>query len=115
MQHYMNLHNDPFEKIKNGTKTVEMRLFDNKRRAINVHDTITFTNVLNGEQLTAQVTDIRTFATFGELYNAFDKVSVGYNLQDVANPNDMHAYYTAEQIAKFDVVAICVKLCQNSI
>lgn len=112
MQHYMTLHNDPFEKIRTGTKTVEMRLFDNKRRAINVHDTITFTNVLNGEQLTVQVTDIRTFATFDELYNAFDKVAIGYNTQDVANPDDMLAYYTAEQIAKFGVVAICVKVCK---
>lgn len=111
MQHYMNLHNDPFEKIKNGTKTVEMRLFDDKRRAISVGDVITFANVLTSEQLIAQVTDIRAFTNFGELYNAFDKVSIGYNLHDVANPNDMFAYYTAEQIAKFGVVAICIKLC----
>lgn len=111
MQHYMNLHNDPFEKIKNGTKTVEMRLFDDKRRAISVGDVITFTNVLTSEQLSAQVTDIKTFATFNQLYGQFDKVSIGYNLHDVANPNDMLAYYTAEQIAKFGVVAICIKLC----
>lgn len=111
MQHYMNLHNEPFEKIKNGTKTVEMRLFDDKRRAIKIDDVITFTNVLTNEQLNVQVVDIQTFATFDELYKSFDKISIGYNQQDVANANDMLAYYTVEQIEQFGVVAICIKLC----
>lgn len=112
MQHYMNLYNDPFQNIKNGTKTVEMRLFDDKRCAINVGDVITFTNVSTHEQLTVNVTDIKTFSYFDELYIAFDKVAIGYNTQDVANPDDMLAYYTTEQIAKFGVVAICVKVCK---
>lgn len=111
MQHYMNLHNEPFEKIKNGTKTVEMRLFDDKRRAVKVGDIIVFTNVLTNEQLNVQVVAIQTFATFDELYKSFDKISIGYNQQDVANANDMLAYYTIEQIEQFGVVAICIKLC----
>ncbi len=111
MQHYMNLYNNPFEKIKNGTKTVEMRLFDDKRCKINVGDTITFTNISTTEQLHVNVVDVCTFATFEQLYTAFDKVSIGYNPQDVANPNDMYEYYTPEQIAQFGVVAICIKLC----
>lgn len=111
MQYYMNLHNEPFEKIKSGTKTVEMRLFDDKRRAIKIDDVITFTNVLTNEQLSVQVVDIQTFATFDELYKSFDKISIGYNQQDVANANDMLAYYTVEQIEQFGVVAICIKLC----
>ena len=31
MKHEMKLNNEPFERIKNGTKTIEMRLNDEKR------------------------------------------------------------------------------------
>ena len=32
MLHKMKLNENPFERIKNGTKTVEFRLFDEKRQ-----------------------------------------------------------------------------------
>jgi len=34
MIYEMRLHNEPFQKIKSGTKTVELRLYDEKRRQI---------------------------------------------------------------------------------
>lgn len=40
MIHLMKLQPSPFEKIKDGTKTIEMRLFDDKRRKIQIGDTI---------------------------------------------------------------------------
>ena len=36
MLHKMKLQEDPFERIKNGTKTVEFRLYDEKRRTIQI-------------------------------------------------------------------------------
>lgn len=105
MQHTMNLHNAPFLSIKSGTKTVEMRLFDERRKNIKVGDTIT-----TGEQLTVQVTNTEVFATFDELYRNYDKVSIGYAPDEVASPADMYLYYTREQIATYGVVAIGIKL-----
>ena len=40
----MNLAPSPFEMIKSGAKTIELRLYDEKRRAVKVGDTIEFTN-----------------------------------------------------------------------
>lgn len=40
----MRLHNSPFKLIKNGTKTIELRLNDEKRKLIKVGDIIRFTN-----------------------------------------------------------------------
>ena len=111
MQHTMNLHNEPFNKIKSGTKTVEMRLYDERRKNINIGDTILFTNNTTGEQLCVQVTNLQVFANFAELYNNYDKVSIGYAPDEVANPTDMNLYYTNEQIASYGVVAIGIKLC----
>ena len=42
MIHNMRLHNEPFELIKNGTKTIELRLNDEKRSVIKENDIILF-------------------------------------------------------------------------
>ena len=44
MVHEMRLNDEPFQAIKDGTKTIEMRLYDEKRRMIQVGDVIRFTN-----------------------------------------------------------------------
>lgn len=111
MQHTMNLHNAPFEKIKSGAKTVEMRLYDERRKNIKVGDNILFTNNTTGEQLCVQVTKMEVFADFQELYANYDKISIGYEPSEIANPSDMYFYYTSEQITTYGVVAIGIKLC----
>ena len=45
MIHEMRLNNEPFNKIKEGTKTVELRLLDEKRKTLRVGDKIIFTNI----------------------------------------------------------------------
>lgn len=47
----MNLHNEPFNLIKQGTKTIELRLYDEKRQQIKVGDTIVFTNRSTNEKI----------------------------------------------------------------
>ena len=38
MLHKMKLNESPFERIKNGTKTIEFRLYDEKRQKIKIRD-----------------------------------------------------------------------------
>lgn len=42
--HYMNLHPRPFKKVIEGTKVIEIRLNDDKRRLLKVGDEIEFTS-----------------------------------------------------------------------
>ena len=51
MKYNMKLNNEPFNLIKNGTKTVELRLNDEKRKLLNIGDKIEFTNITNGVRL----------------------------------------------------------------
>ena len=44
MKHEMGLQVKYFDFIKNGTKRIELRLFDEKRRGIKIGDIIEFTN-----------------------------------------------------------------------
>ena len=45
MIHKMKLNKNPFERIKNGTKTVEFRLYDEKRQQIKIGDKIEFSKL----------------------------------------------------------------------
>ena len=55
MIHQMKLKNDPFERIKSGKKTIEIRLYDEKRRKIKENDYIEFTNLEDGEVIKVKV------------------------------------------------------------
>jgi ASC-1-like (ASCH) protein len=102
----MNLHPAPFESIRSGRKTIEMRLFDNRRKNIHVGDTIIFTQKDSGETLSAKVINLFVYRDFRELYARHDKISIGYNENDVASPDDMLIYYTEEEIKTYGALAI---------
>ena len=106
MTHYMNLWDDSFQAIKEGWKTVEMRLNDEKRAAISVGDVIEFTNTTTQENISCKVKNIYKYVDFHELYQNHNKLSIGYKEDENANPDDMLLYYTKEQIAKYGVVGI---------
>ena len=77
MKHYMKLQNDPFTKIKNKTKTIEMRLNDEKRRKIKIHDLIEFTNIKTGEKLFTKVINLHYYNDFDDYeddeYSKYDE------------------------------------------
>ena len=110
MEHKMRLHNDPFIKIKNGTKTVELRLNDEKRSLVKVGDTIEFTNRSNEETMLVDVIDIKKYNSFEELYKHFNKIEMGYNEEDIVDPKDMEKYYTKEEQDKYGVLGITIKI-----
>ena len=110
MMHIMRLHNKPFMLIKDGIKNIEMRINDEKRQLIKIGDIIQFVNRFTNEIIYTEVINLYYFNNFEELYNNFDKVSIGYDKNDDANPNDMNKYYSKEEIDKFGVLAIEIKL-----
>ncbi len=106
--HHMKLHPAPFDRIKCGQKTIELRLFDEKRQQIKAGDTIVFTNTSTGETLTATVVKLHRFRSFAELYKALPLLQCGYTAEDVATaqPTDMEQYYSAQEQKKYGVVGI---------
>jgi len=61
MKHEMKLHDDPFQLIKLGTKTIELRLLDEKRSLINIGDSIEFTNRLTNEKIIVMVKGLHKY------------------------------------------------------
>ena len=110
MLHKMNLQPGPYKMIERGTKTIEMRLFDEKRQKINVGDIIEFTNDATKETLEAKVLNLHRYKTFGELYLKFEKEKLGYESDEIAKPEDMEQYYSKEKIEEFGVVGIEIEV-----
>ena len=78
MKHKMSLDNDPFNSIKAGTKTIELRLNDEKRKLLKAKDLIEFTNRDTLEKLLVEIEDLYKYSDFEELYRHFDKILMGY-------------------------------------
>ena len=109
MKHYMNLCPEPFEMIRSGEKTIELRLNDEKRKAISVGDTIVLTNTQdNSRQISATVTALHKFKNFAELYNKLPLLKCGYTEKDIdsAKPDDMNVYYSKELEEKYGALGI---------
>ncbi len=107
--HRMRLESYPFDLFKNRKKSVEMRLFDDKRKKLKVGDLIIFKNKENGEEIISEIYGLKTYKTFDELYANYKKEQLGYENNE-ATPNDMAQYYKPDQIKKFGTVAIEVKI-----
>ncbi len=111
--HEFTLRDNPFRAVTGGTKVIEMRLFDEKRREIAVGDTIRFTHVESGEQAVATVVALHRFPDFAALYEALiprvGAVGLGYAPDEIARAEDMLDYYPAERIAQYGVLGIEIK------
>lgn len=110
MKHEMRLHDGPFKAIQAGTKTIELRLYDEKRQQIQAGDEIEFTSRTTGEKQLTKVIALHIYSSFAELYRDYDKVSMGYENDEEAKPEDMEEYYPKEEQEKYGVVGIEIEL-----
>ncbi len=108
MPKFMKLNHQPFEMIKSGQKTIELRLNDEKRQKLKVGDEIAFTNIANGETLKRTVLKLHHFNNFDELYRSLPLLKCGYTELDIdtAQASDMEKYYSVEEQTKYGVVGI---------
>lgn len=112
-KHFMNLTPSPLEMIRNGKKTIELRLYDEKRKMISIGDSIVFVNTEDSnDTLSVNVVDLFVFDSFGELYNNLPLLECGYTKDDIktASPDDMEKYYSKEKQKQYGVVGIKISL-----
>lgn len=109
----MNLNNSPFNRIKNGTKTIELRLNDEKRQLLKENDLIEFTNRETLEVIMVEVVKLYKYSNFEELYKHFNKIAMGYDKDDIANPKDMEKYYSKEEQDEYGVIGIEIRVLED--
>ena len=107
MLHQMKLQDRPFSQIQKGKKTIELRLYDEKRQKVKVGDRIEFTNLQEpGKKLLTQVTALHLFDSFAEMFRVLPKSQMGYEPAESPKAEDMEAYYSKEEQALYGVVGI---------
>lgn len=112
MTHKMKLFESPYEMIRSGQKTIELRLNDEKRQKIQVGDFIEFTQAETKEKIVAEVIELHRFDSFTELYQKLPLLKCGYTEKtvDSAKPGDMDKYYSGEEQNKYGVIGIEIKV-----
>ena len=112
MLHEMKLNSDPFEKIKNKEKDVEVRLYDDKRKIIKLGDNIKFIKLPYAkEELTVVVTGLSVFSTFKDLSNNFDNSRFGHqNLNLDEQLKRIRSIYNENEEEEHGVIGIHLKL-----
>lgn len=117
MKHKMKLQSHPFNMIRSGQKTYELRLYDEKRQLVQVNDEIEF-SCLDGDvpSFTVKVIALHLFENFGELYAVLPLLKCGYTKETVndASPEDMIQYYSAEEQTHYGVVGIEIELIDDA-
>ena len=112
MEHIMKLQSDYYNFILNGTKRIEIRLYDEKRQQICIGDTIKFLKdpKLN-ESFTVKVIGLLRYSTFEDMFNDFDisvlsdKSMTKKELIDV-----LQKFYTKEKQKEYGVLGIRFEL-----
>ena len=109
--HKMHLHDGPFESIVKGTKTIEMRIYDEKRRKIKIGDGIQFIKRTNlHETITVIVQELIICKSFKELFDKIDyKQLCDFKLTSQQRTNNMYNYYSPEEEKKYGVIGIVFK------
>jgi len=102
-----------FEKIKNNNKTVEIRLFDEKRKALRIGEQIEFSKQPElREKILVEIIELRKFPDFVSLLNEYSLSEMGF--AETISQKDFlqtfYQYYTPEEEKMFGVIAIKVKL-----
>ena len=112
MEHEMKLQPEYYNFILNGTKRIEIRLFDEKRQQIKIGDTIKFLKEpeLN-ESLNAKVIGLLRYNTFEDMFKDFD-ISV---LSDSSMTKEeliavLEQFYTKEKQKQYGVLGIRIEL-----
>ena len=109
----MRLKSEPFQKIASGEKTVELRLFDDKRRGLNIGDDIIFTNLSDdSEKLAVRITALYRYGSFEDLFAEISPARCGNlngeTIEEAAA--GMQKYYSVEQIHDYGVLGIKIEL-----
>lgn len=107
MLHQMKLLESPFRRIKDGTKTIEFRLNDEKRQKINIGDKIEFTLLPElKEKLIVEVLEIYNADTFYQLF-----LNLGNNDEEAKEHTEgMYTIYSKEEEEKYGVWGAKIKI-----
>lgn len=104
VRHTMHISSQSFDRMLEGTRKVEMRLYDDKRRMMMLGDSILFS--CDDRSMAAVITGLHRYRTFSELYSSIPKTMLGYHEDEPADPKDMSEIYDESRAEELGVIGI---------
>ena len=106
----MNLQPKYYDFIKDGTKRIELRLYDEKRRSIQLGDIIEFAKS-EDEKFKAEVIGLLRYNSFADLFEDFDiSILADSSMTKQELLEVLEEFYSEEKQAEFGVIGIRIKL-----
>ena len=106
----MNLRPKYFDFIKDGTKRIELRLYDERRRSIQLGDIIEFAKS-DDEKFKAKVVGLLRYNSFANLFEDFDiSILADSSMTKQELLEVLGEFYSEEKQAEFGVIGIRIKL-----
>lgn len=102
----MKLNEAPFNKIASGTKTIELRLFDEKRQLLSVGDLVIFRCTTTGHECIRRIIALHRATSFMGLLEHINPLDCGWDKGSHPKEEDMYPYYSQEEISTYGVVGI---------
>lgn len=110
MKHIMKLQPESFSKIKNGSKTIELRLFDEKRKVIDIGDIIEFQKEPDKTEIVeTEVVALLRYPYFKDLIGDFPIEYFGDNNKEILIEK-VHQFYSEDEERKCGVLGIKIQL-----
>lgn len=107
--HQMKLAKEPFDKIENGQKIIESRLYDEKRQQINIGDSVEFIqNDDPSKKIETMVRALHRYGTFAELFSDFPPAYFGGETKD-SLIEEIRGFYPPEEESRFGVIGILIE------
>lgn len=112
MIHELKLQPKYYNYILNGTKRIELRLYDGKRQKIKIGDTIKFLKEPNLEEsFNVKVVDLLRYNSFDELFKDYDISILSDKSETKENLKEaLEEFYTKEKQEQYGVVGIKIEL-----
>lgn len=110
--HEMKLQEEYYSYILNGTKRIEIRLYDEKRRKVKLGDTIKFLKEPNlKESFKAKVIGLLRYNTFEDMFKDFD-ISILADKSMTKNEllNVLEKFYIKDKQKEYGVLGIRIEL-----
>jgi len=106
MKYHMRLAQNPFMKIKKGSKIIEARIFDEKRQLINIGDFIEFAQSDDSTKtILTKVKALYRYKTFDELFSNFPISYFGGNSKKELL-DEIHQFYSIKEERKMGIIGI---------
>ena len=112
MMHEMKLQPEYYNFILNGTKRIEIRLYDEKRQGIKLGDTIKFLKEPElSETFNAKVIGLLRYNSFEDMFKDFDiSILAGESMTKEGLIKVLEQFYTKEKQEQYGVLGIRIEL-----